>query len=221
MHLRSQKGSKGMTHSTHTQGHPERSRGMTAIELVIVAGIFSIVTSAAILNYKGFQGKVSLKNLANEIALQITEAQKSAISGKWQQGQGDTWRPAYGVAFNISAPTQFIYFADLDQSGNCTGSGCTPPYSVTAGGEVLSIITITGGSSIATSPTSGLEVSGSGCPSTVNNFSIVFKRPNTAPIFDANPDFGCTPTYLGVNIISSQSTTARVRVYASGRVQMN
>ena len=40
---------RGMTHSTGLQGHPEYSRGMTYVELIVVLSIFSVMSSYKIL----------------------------------------------------------------------------------------------------------------------------------------------------------------------------
>lgn len=180
---------------------------MTALELIIVLGIFSIISSVAFLNYGKFQDKVNIRNLSNEIALKVVEAQKSSINGKWHNSASSTWKPSYGVQFNISTPAQFSYFADLDNSGGCNGA-CN-----SVGGEVLAIISITSGNRIASIVPAG----GSGCPATLSNFTVVFKRPNAAPL----SLHSCNPTDVVVNLSSPQSLTARVRMYASGRIQIN
>ena len=58
---------------------------MTYVELIVVLSIFSVMTSVVLFNYNEFQAKIDIKVLANDIALKIVEAQKSALSGKLPQ----------------------------------------------------------------------------------------------------------------------------------------
>lgn len=190
---------------------------MTYVELIVVLGIFSIMASVALFNYKKFQGKVDLKNLANDIALRLVESQKNSISGKWNSAAGASWKPAYGMYFNATTQTKFVYFADLDNQNDCDSPNCSSPnYSI--GGEVQDVINITKGNSI-----SGLQVYGSGCtsPVTVTSLSIVFKRPSSTPTISSSPASGCTISYVAINITSSQANVATIKLYPSGRIQIN
>jgi len=195
-----------------------RQAGMTYVELIVVLGIFSVISTVVLFNQGEFQAKVNIKNLANEIALKIVEAQKSSVAGEWDSAAGSTWKPAYGLYFNTSTSTQFIYFADVNTSNNniCDSVGCTPPYALN--GEVRDIINITKGNTI-----SSLQVFGSGCasPVSVTGLSIVFKRPNASPTILSTPASGCAISDVLINVTSPQSVTGKVRVYSSGRIQLN
>lgn len=194
----------------------QRNRGMTYVELVVVLGIMAVLSSVVMFNHGKFQGKINLKTLANDIALKMVEAQKSSINGVLQTGAISNWRPAYGLYFHTSSPTKFIYFADLDNDDVCASPNCVPPvYSI--GGEVLDVVSITRGNTI-----SSLEVFGTGgCPSTVTNLTITFKRPSASPIISSIPKLNCNVSYVAMTLVSPQGTSAQVKLYASGRVQIN
>ncbi len=195
---------------------PKYNKGMTAIELVIVLGIFTFIASTVVFNYGKFQSKVDIKNLANEIAIKITEAQRGAVAGKINSSVSAGWKPAYGVLFNTAFNNKFLYFIDLDNSNTCTGAQCS---TFTVGGEVLEVITITKGNTI---PVSGLQISGAGCPSTVSNLAVVFTRPDSSPSLTSSQiTSGCTPTEALINVSSPVSMTGKIRIYATGRIQMN
>src|SRR3989344_6201467 len=178
----------------------KKNRGMTYVELIVVLGIFSVMLSIAIFNYKKFQAKVDIKNLANDIALKLVEAQKFSISGKWNSSASASWKPSYGLYFNVATSTKFLYIVDLNNSNDCTGANCASPYSI--GGEVLDVINITKQNSV-----SGLQVFGTGCssPVAVNTLSVVFKRPSSTPIISSSPPSGCTISYVVITISSPQS----------------
>lgn len=84
-------------------------RGVTFIELVIVISIFSIIAGTLLLNFSRFGRNITLQNLAQDIALQINEAQKNAISGRTNDLLATCDRltsdcsPRYGVYFTALA----------------------------------------------------------------------------------------------------------------------
>lgn len=207
---------RGMTHSMFSPRHPEYSRGMTYVELVVVLGIMAVLSSVVMFNHGKFQAKIDVKTLANDIALKVVEAQKSSINGDWKAGFCSNCKPSYGLYFHTNASTRLVYFADLDNNEVCASPNCVPPvYSV--GGEVLDVVSITRGQTI-----SSLEVFGTGgCPATVTNLTIVFKRPNSSPVIDSTPNLNCNVSYVAINISSPQGANSKIKMYASGRVQIN
>ena len=182
---------------------------MTYVELIVVLSIFAVMTSIILFNYNGFQSKVNIKVLANDIASKIVEAQKDAMSGKLNSNAGAVWKPAYGVYFNLSNNNKsFLYFADLNNNYLYEDPSCT--------GECLNQISITKGNSV-----SELAIFGTGCPATVTNLNIVFKRPDSSAIISSNPALACTISYAQITISSPDSITAKIKVYPSGRIQIN
>ena len=60
------------------------------------------MTSVVLFNYGEFQAKVDIKNLTSDIALQIVEAQKSALWGVALSSSAFASKPSYGVYFSPS-----------------------------------------------------------------------------------------------------------------------
>lgn len=137
-----------------------RKLGMTFIELVVVIGIFGTMASIVLFNYRDFSSNVHLRNLAQEIALQIKQAQTDSISGRLPTLTDDQmqdnatpagWTPSFGIAFDkVALPQAFIYYFnsandaprdlfDFQGSGYVSGS-CGGPLS-----ECLQEIHITTG----------------------------------------------------------------------------
>lgn len=195
-------------------------RGMTYLELVIVMSIFSILSAISIFNYQRFQSKVEIKNLSNDIALSIVKAQKDSISGKLsiEAPYVSNWKPSYGVYFNsLDTNDQFLYFADLDNTGACDDPGCIAP-SYALGGEVLDIVNITGGNII---DSIYAEEGGCASPVLLEDLSIVFKRPNTSPVISSNTAIGCTFSYVSLSVSSSDGVSGTIKLYPSGRIQVD
>jgi type II secretory pathway pseudopilin PulG len=184
---------------------------MTYIELIVVLSIFAIMSSLIMFNYGAFQAKVDIKNLASDIALQIVQAQKSALNGllSAQIPTISPWKPAYGVYFNLTNSNQnFIYFADLNDDGLYTDAGCA--------GECLNQIAITKNDLI-----SHLDVFyPDSTTASLNDLTISFKRPDSSAIIKSS---GITVpvSYVQITVAAPNGATSLIKVYPSGRIQIN
>lgn len=195
--------------------------GMTYVELIVVLGIFAVMSAIVMFNYGEFQAKVDIKNWAGDIALKIVEAQKSSLSGVLSSHTPVVipWKPSYGVYFstvsvNGADNKNFIYFADLDQSEDFDGAICT------ASSECLDIITITKGNLIEKIE----KCADAGCssPVSIDTLSVVFKRPDSRAIFSTSPSLTVTGSeYVQMTIKSPKTATAKIKIYPSGRIQVN
>jgi len=186
-------------------------RGMTYVELIVVLSIFSLISSVVLFNYGFFQSKVDIKNLASDVALQITQAQKDAISGKVDSQASASWKPAYGVQFDTTADNKrFVYFSDRNSDGTLTGTVCT--------GECISNVAITKGNYI-----SALGVVGSGtCSTSLTKIEITYTRPDSSARITTTPSSSaCTISYAQITLTSPKSPTSVIKVYSSGRIQLN
>lgn len=197
----------------------QMNKGMSYVELIVVLSIFSALSAVSIFNYGGFQSKVDIKNLASDIALKIVEAQKASLSGQLpplaQQLQiSPTWKPAYGVYFDMVTNNNFIYFTDLDQSGdfNTLDSGCS------GNGECLDKITITKNNTI-----SSIEVSyqNDSLTHTLSDLNVSFSRPNSGAVLTSSGFSGATISLVQINILSPNGAVAAIKLYPSGRIQVN
>ena len=183
---------------------------MTYVELIVVLSIFGIMSSIVLFNYNKFQAKVDIKNLANDIALKIVQAQKNAMSGKIQTTRFEI-APAYGVYFNPTENKSFIYFADFSNDhifndGSCYGE-CLDNINITKGNTISEIEEcLTGDCSSSASISSSL--------------SITFTRPNSGASFF--PSLSVSSNYIRITVSSSDgSFNGYIRVYPSGRIQVN
>jgi prepilin-type N-terminal cleavage/methylation domain-containing protein len=191
--------------------------GMTILELVVVLSIFAIISSVVIFNYGAFQAKVDIKNLASDIALQVVTAQKASLSGllpslTQQSSEISGWKPSYGVYFNIVADNKsFTYFADLNDDAQYDGLPCT------GGNECVSKITITKNNFI-----SNLQVFYINSLNTpLNDLTITFTRPSSGAVFVSNSATLANVSFVQITISSQSGITSLIKLYPSGRVQVN
>ena len=199
------------------------AEGFTYVELIVVLSIFAVMSTIIIFNYGAFQSKVDIKNLASDIASKIVEAQKSSLNGVLPLGLSYPagWQPSYGVYFNSSSipdndpahgnayNQKFIYFVDLSNAGtgyDGTGTATLSPIIITKGNYISAIDLCNG---VSCTPGS----------SPASPLSIFFKRPDSSAIF-----YGATVTgsqYIQITIKSPKGDIATVKVYPSGRIQVN
>jgi prepilin-type N-terminal cleavage/methylation domain-containing protein len=191
--------------------------GMTILELIVVLSVFAIISTVVIFNFGAFQAKVDIKNLASDIALQVVTAQKASLSGllpslAQQPSEIPGWKPSYGVYFNVVANNKsFTYFADLNDNAQYDGLPCT------GGNECLSKITITKNNFI-----SGLMVYYLNSTSaSLNDLTITFTRPNSGAVFVSNSAILANVSYVQITIASPLGITSLIKLYSSGRVQVN
>jgi prepilin-type N-terminal cleavage/methylation domain-containing protein len=188
-------------------------KGMSYVELIVVLSIFSILSGVVIYNYGKFQSKVDIKNLASDIALKIVEAQKSSLSGKLPQMEiSSDWKPSYGVYFSLldkDGDKSFIYFTDINQDNLFDGADCT--------GECLEKTSITKNNTI-----SSLDVFYEDAKSTpLTDLAITFSRPSSSAVVTSSTSFDTPFSYVQITITSPNSPTAQIKVYPSGRIQVN
>lgn len=196
-------------------GFENLQKGMTYTELIVVLSIFSIMSTITIFSYGDFQAKVDIKNLANDLASKFVEAQKSSAFGQFpsaaqQVGLSSNWKPAYGIYINLSSDNKsFIYFADLDNSNSFDGTDCT--------NECVEKISITKGNFI-----SRIDVLYQDSSTTsLNNLTVNFTRPDNAAKVSSIPALAPNISYVQITVSTAKSLIAKIKIYPSGRIQIN
>lgn len=188
------------------------NRGMTYVELIVVLSIFSIMSSMVMFNYGAFQARVDIKNLANDIAIKIVEAQKASTFGKLPSvAVSSGWKPTYGVYFSLSDNKNFTYFVDLDSNKFFDGLACL------GSTECINKVSITKGNYISSIMVFYLD-STSG---PVSNINLSFIRPSLSAEIKSTPAISSNINYVQITITSPKLTTANIKLYRSGRVQIN
>jgi len=100
---------------------PKDQKGFTLVELLVSIGIFSVITSIAVFNNAQFNSSVLLTNLAYEVALSIRQSQVYGVTVK--KDTTNNFNSAYGIHFNLAAPTSYILFQDTTPVDHVFNSG--------------------------------------------------------------------------------------------------
>ncbi len=90
--------------------------GFTLVELLVVISIFTIITTALVINQGRWNQRLALKTASIEIGLILRQAQINSLAVREDfAGSGtDKFNVAYGVYFDSNVETSYIYFADRD-----------------------------------------------------------------------------------------------------------
>jgi len=202
-----------------------RTRGMTYVELIVVLAIFSVISAVVVFNYGAFQSKVDVRSLASDIALKIVEAQKSSLAGKLPPAGYvplANWKPSYGVYFNSATTAdtdtiifnkKFLYFVDLNQDKVRGGNtACT----AVAGNECLEKILIPKGNTISL-----IQTFVGSTPTTRTDLTATFSRVDSDVKFSSGGALLSNISYVEITITSPKGSSAKVRLYTYGRIQIN
>jgi prepilin-type N-terminal cleavage/methylation domain-containing protein len=213
------------------------SRGFTIVEMIVVISIFAILAGMVLFRYNDYIAEINLENTAQDIALEIQQAENNAIDGQYPTlATGQTpvpadWRPSYGVYFEVGGhPKQLEYYFDREsvQPGDpdylelgAYGRGyLSDPAPFTACGvgssECESIFTITDDVSIEYLCEGEMNQCGPGL-AVGNNLALTFTRP-FADLFAIQGAFGTSNDDVGTNnILKSGDIRIRIKSSTTGK----
>ena len=166
-----------------------QKQGLTIIEIIVVAAIIGIVSLIVIADYRDFQKKTVLENLAQDVAITIRLAQSYGLNV--QTEGGSDFDASYGIRFGGVPTSQYTLFKDSDRSlsggyGLAFGGTNVETYNLGYGFDITSVC--------ADGP-GGTDCVGAG----ISYLDILFDRPKPDPIFTSSNG----ATYSSATIIIS------------------
>jgi len=179
---------------------PQHNKGFTLLEMLVVLGIFAVMTSITVFNYTKFRTETILTNMAYEVALSIREAQIYGVSVRSPNGQSSTsdFQYPYGVNFVEDSNTYYLFVdsQNIDGVTDCPGSAeCVTPYTLQRG--IL----------ISALQKECLDQ---------NELNVTFRRPNPEAIFDNNSDVSDAQ----VELTSPDGDTRYVVIRNNGQIEV-
>ncbi len=87
-------------------------RGFTIIELVVAMGIFVVITSIVVANFRAGSRSDELRIAAEAMVSNLRKVQNMALAGQLTEGVNPPG--GYGVYFKLADSDRYITFADLD-----------------------------------------------------------------------------------------------------------
>ena len=166
-------------------------RGFTIAEMVVVSGIFAVLTTVILFKYGDFNSSILVTNMAYEVAITTRQAQIFGVSARgFDQSDGGGFEYPYGVSFNLldqstgsdQVTKNFTLFVDRNESdesgyGRCSNGagGVGDCDCISEGDECIERLGMTQGVKI-----SEIRVNkGTGCNTTrLYRAAVTFKRPS-------------------------------------------
>lgn len=178
-----------------------QSFGFSLMELLIVASIMVALSSLSIFKYREYTTNIQLSNIALNAALAIRESQTFGVMSV--ESDGSSFKHAYGVYFNESNPSSYIFYVDSTNDDFW--------YNGTS--EIINRTHIESGftlNDVCIGPPSSPDC-------TITELSVTFKRPQlSARILSQNG--GSESSAAQVRFNAPDGRTSIVHVTATGQI---
>lgn len=208
------------TNDRKTARRPSRqssvvSRGFTLVELLVVMGIVTIISTVILTRYSQFNNTILLSNLAYDMALSVRQAQVFGLSVREQTVGSGAFNTGYGIYFSKDSPTSYLLFADVDNNRHYDESGDTviEVFNVRRGYQIVQFCVYQAdGTSLCT-------------PEAIEALSATFKRPDPDASVEATPDAenpSANQTYSSavIRVRSLQGEERSVTIASTGQISV-
>ncbi len=201
-----------MKELVRTQEGGNKQKGFTLVELLVSLGIFTVITTIAVVNNNQFNSSILLTNLAYEVGLSIRQAQFYGIAVR--KNAADNFNAGYGIHFDLADPRVYYLFEDkptIDHicgPGECELSTFVESFRLNKG-NYISRICVDGSGGLSCTDTGGFQ-----------KVDISFVRPNPDAFITKNSVSG-NYNKAEVCIASPAGTRRRVIVESTGQIAVS
>lgn len=193
------------------EGGGQAQKGFTLVELLVSLGIFTVITTVAVVNNNNFNSSILLTNLAYEVGLSVRQAQFYGIAVR--RSSTASFDAGYGIHFDLTDPRTYYLFEDRTIDHICDATECASVNLVESfklqKGNFISKICVSG--------SSGLECTS---PSGFQKVDISFVRPNPDAYITRNSVSG-NYTTAEICVASPSGTKRRVIVESTGQIAVS
>jgi hypothetical protein len=169
-----------------------------------------LITTVVLVNQNRFGGNILVGNLAYDIALSIRQAQVFGL-GVREFGVGTgQFDIGYGVHFDISDPTTFRIFADINRNKVYdAGDGTQELFTVGNGYRIIQL---------CATPASGSEICNGG--GNITTLDIDFVRPDPDAYIRVNAKNNPAYRQARITVSSPNGITREVTVESTGQISI-
>ncbi len=183
--------------------------GFTVLEMVIVLGIVTMISSVVLANYPAFNERLGVRRAAEDIASLIRQAQAYGLGVK-EFGAGSGIFPGYGIYFkryaSVGVPANF-YILYADSNNNLIYD---------APGEKISELSLQGAAVI--DDICGDQKQATPGPCGKGNLYVEYLRPQ--PSVSLRTADGVSYSDVEVKIKGPRGTTKTIVIWISGQVSI-
>ena len=200
-----------------------KKKGFTLVELLVSLGIMVTILTLVLSNQSKYTEGTALTGLADDISLDLLQAQTYGVSVREFAPGTEEFDAAYGVSLNLipqGGNSTYIYFADRGVKNKIYDSGLTCP--IDASSECIKKNTVLRGNVI-----SGLcyILKNGQEQCNLGRIDITYLRPDTKAniiFFGQNGSVLNTPNAIAarINIASPSRATRSIYVYKSGQISV-
>lgn len=185
----------------------QKQQGFTLVEFIVIMSIFAIMVGVVLFNFTTFRSRVTLDNLAHDIALSIRQVQTSAGASRTIDPNDPEYEAYRGIAFTREGDTfkkDFIVYETSNSSDSAYYRDSSTIVDIISINTPDSIARITTGDTIDTAiaEENAQEISDS-----EEYVSIAFKRFLTEANF--SPDLQSGHQYMCIQMQSSDKESSR------------
>ncbi len=189
--------------------------GFTLVEFIVIISIFAVIAGVSFFNFAGFSTRISLENLAQDVALTIRQAQTYGLSATELLGQA----PTRGVFFKHAAgggyEDSFIIFQDTSTICSSVQHECR----YDSQDLVVDTITIQTGDRIKEICVG--DQNGTTLRCNTSDVSITFTRPDPkASIRTSSSGLPDDYAYVSITIESLKGVQKFVEVWRTGQINV-
>jgi prepilin-type N-terminal cleavage/methylation domain-containing protein len=98
----------------------KHKEGFTLIELVVVAGIISVIMLIVVFDSRKFNDSIALKSAAADVSIAMRQAQNFGVSVK--ESSPGQFNAPYGMWFDLLNPTNIFIYSDTNNNRAFNGS---------------------------------------------------------------------------------------------------
>jgi type II secretory pathway pseudopilin PulG len=196
--------------------------GFTVVELVVVLGIFVVISGIILFNYQSFRTNTTVNTVSQEIALTVRKAQSYALGLQASGVLANLPIKGYGVRFESIRPDQITFFTEISPIDNqftsvynscglpVSTEECIEYYKIETGDKIEELI-VDGEVLKLTDPLSSVDV--------------IFKKPSGDVIFcvhkfgsSCNSSSSTPVSVFDVVLVSKGGVRKYVHIYGNGQI---